>query len=158
MQIVDQGTSTTITYSGTATVLNESTSAFGDGWKLEGLEQITPATGGVILNLGDGGESLWFSGSSGSVGGTYTDPPGDFSTLVQNSNGSYTRHPDRRHPDHVQFQRLRDGHDRPERPAHDLCLQRLEPAERRSPIPIRMSRRSPTAAAISRRSRTRPAG
>jgi autotransporter-associated beta strand protein len=32
---------TASTYTGTATVLNQSTSAFGDGWTLQGLEQIT---------------------------------------------------------------------------------------------------------------------
>ena len=45
MQIVDYGTTnTTITLSGTATLLNESGSAFGDGWVLDGLEQIISAT------------------------------------------------------------------------------------------------------------------
>ena len=33
---------------------------------------------GVILNLGEGGRSLWFAGSGGSGGGTYTDPPAIF--------------------------------------------------------------------------------
>ena len=75
-----------MSYPGTATVLNQSTSAFGDGWTLEGLEQITSASGGVILSLGDNGESLWFSGSPG-VGGTYTSPAGDFSTLTLTSTG-----------------------------------------------------------------------
>jgi len=90
--IVDHGTSlTTITLSGSATVINQSTDAFGDGWTLQGLEQITPASGGVILNEGDNGRSLWFTGSFGSGGGTYTDPQGEFSTLVLNSNGSYTQ-------------------------------------------------------------------
>ncbi len=92
VQIVDHGTAlTTITLSGTATVLNQSSSAFGDGWTLDGLEQITSASGGVILNEGGGGDSLWFTGSFGSGGGTYTTPAGDFSTLVLNANGSYTR-------------------------------------------------------------------
>ncbi|MFI5459013.1 MAG: hypothetical protein ACHRXM_26590 [Isosphaerales bacterium] len=90
-QVVDIGTTnTTMTLSGTATVLSQTGSAFGDGWTLQGLEQITSASGGVILNLGDGGRSLWFSGGSGSGGTTYTDPQGEFSTLVKNSGGSYT--------------------------------------------------------------------
>jgi RHS repeat-associated protein len=89
-QVVDgYSTPTTTTYSGSATVLNQSTSAFGDGWTLQGLEQITSATGGVILSLGDNGESLWFSGSPG-VGQNYTSPAGDFSTLTKTSTG-YTR-------------------------------------------------------------------
>jgi len=76
-QVVDIGTTnTTMTFSGGATVLSETGSAFGDGWTLQGLEQITSASGGVILNLGDDGRSLWFTGSLGSGGGTYTDPKG----------------------------------------------------------------------------------
>jgi RHS repeat-associated protein len=90
VQLVDEySTPTTTTYTGTATVLNESTSAFGAGWTLAGLEQIIPASGGVILT--NGGTSLWFSGSFGSGGGTFTDPAGEFSTLTLNSNGTFTR-------------------------------------------------------------------
>ena len=90
VQTVDErSTNTTTTYSGTATVLNQSSSAFGDGWTLQGLEQITSASGGVILSPGDNGESLWFSGSPG-VGGNYTSPAGEFSTLTKTSSG-YTR-------------------------------------------------------------------
>jgi YD repeat-containing protein len=92
VQVVDHGTTlTTVSYSGTATVLNQSSSAFGDGWTLDGLALIVPATGGVILSLGGGGNSLWFADSFGSGGCTYTTPPGEFSTLELNSNGSYTR-------------------------------------------------------------------
>ena len=56
--VVDIGsTNTTTTYSGSATLLSETGSAFGDGWTLQGLEEITSASGGVILNLGDGGRA-----------------------------------------------------------------------------------------------------
>ena len=65
------------------------TSAFGDGWTVQGLEQVTSATGGVILSLGANGESLWFSGSPG-VGSNYTSPAGDFSTPTKTASG-YTR-------------------------------------------------------------------
>jgi RHS repeat-associated protein len=88
------GTPTTFTYSGTSTLINESQdptfSALGAGWTVSGLEKIITASGGVILDEGDGA-GLWFSGSFGSGGGTYTSPAGDFSTLVLNSNGTYTR-------------------------------------------------------------------
>ena len=88
------GVPTTFTYNDTATVINESTdptfSAIGDGWTVSGLYKIIPASGGVILDEGDGA-SLWFTGSFGSGGGTFTSPAGDFSTLVENSGGSYTR-------------------------------------------------------------------
>jgi RHS repeat-associated protein len=88
-QVVDIGTTnTTSTYSGTATELNYSGNAFGAGWTLKGLEQITSETGGVILDLGDSGRTLWFA-SSGS-GGSYTTPAGEFSTLSK-SGSTYTR-------------------------------------------------------------------
>jgi RHS repeat-associated protein len=97
-QVVDIGTTVpTLTYSGGTNVLNYSGNAFGAGWTLQGLEQIIPASGGVILDLGDDGRTLWFAtsggGSGGGSGGTtsYTDPAGEFSTLVKNSGGSYTR-------------------------------------------------------------------
>ena len=91
VQVVDERSSnTTNTYTGTATVLNQSSSAFGDGWTLQGLEQITAdGTSGVILSLGDNGESLWFAGNP-AVGSNYTTPVGDFSTLTLTSSG-YTR-------------------------------------------------------------------
>jgi YD repeat-containing protein len=91
MQVVDHGMSlTTTTYSGTATVLNESSDPLGAGWSVAGLEQITSASGGVILSLGAGGASLWFASSGGS--GAYTSPAGDFSTLTQlPSGGGWTR-------------------------------------------------------------------
>ena len=62
-----------MTYSGSTTLLNYSGNAFGAGWTLQGLEQIYPETGGVILDLGDGGSTLWFT-SSGSGGGTTPTP------------------------------------------------------------------------------------
>ena len=86
-------TNPTLTATGSTTLLNYSANAFGDGWTLEGLEQITSESGGVILNLGEGGKTLWFTGSFGSGGGTYTDPPGEFSTLVKNSGGIVYRYP-----------------------------------------------------------------
>ena len=92
VQVIDyrSGTPTTFTYSGTATVLNQSSSALGDGWSVEGLEQITTdGTSGVILSLGDNGESLLFSGNP-SVGSNYTTPAGNFSTLTLTSSG-YTQ-------------------------------------------------------------------
>ena len=91
VQLVDESSSnTTYTYSGTATVLNQSSSAFGDGWTIDGLEQIIPAgTSGVILSLGNNGESLFFAGNP-SVNSNYTTPAGNFSTLTLTSSG-YTQ-------------------------------------------------------------------
>jgi RHS repeat-associated protein len=88
-QVVDIGTTNvTNTYSGTTTLLNYSGNAFGAGWTLQGLEQLYPESGGVILDLGDEGRTLWFA-SAGSGGG-YTTPAGDFSTLSK-SGSTYTR-------------------------------------------------------------------
>ncbi len=88
------GSWTTVTYDGTATVENAAKdptfSALGAGWTVDGLMKIIPGTGGVLLDEG-GGSVLWYSGSFGGGGGTYTSPAGDFSTLVLNSNGTYTR-------------------------------------------------------------------
>jgi hypothetical protein len=128
--VVDYRTSnTTITYSGTATVLNQSSSAFGDGWTLQGLEQIIVPTGGggVILVLGDGGRSLWFAGNPG-VGQNYTTPGRGLLDADQDLQRLHPHAP-RRDPAHLQRQRLPDGHHRLERPAYDVCLQRLEPAQ-----------------------------
>ena len=86
-----RGTTTTTTINGTATILNGSTNPIGSGWTVSGLEQIDSASGGVILEQGSQDQSLWFTGSFGSGGGTFTNPGGEFSTLVQNSGGSYTR-------------------------------------------------------------------
>jgi YD repeat-containing protein len=84
-QVVDIGSGVpTLTYSGGTNLLNYSSNAFGAGWTLEGLERIYSESGGVILDLGDDGRSLWFTNGV-SCGSTYTDPPGEFSTLVKNS-------------------------------------------------------------------------
>ena len=70
-------------------------------------------TSGVILSLGDNGESLFFSGNP-SVGSNYTTPAGNFSTLTTHEQRLYANTP-RRHQDQFQFQRLRDGDNRPKR-------------------------------------------
>ena len=65
-QLVDIGSGVaTMTYSGGTNVLNYSSNAFGAGWTLQGLEQIISESGGVILDLGDEGRTLWFTGSRG---------------------------------------------------------------------------------------------
>jgi YD repeat-containing protein len=92
VQIIDyhSGTPTTFTYNSTATLVNEAQdptfSPLGAGWTVRGLEKIVSASGGVTLDVGNA-TGLWFTGSSG----TLTSPPGDFSTLVKNGDGTYTR-------------------------------------------------------------------
>jgi RHS repeat-associated protein len=89
-QVVDTNANPqTTTYSGSADVLNYKSNAFGAGWNLTGLERIYSVSGGVILDLGDG-QSLWFA--NGSTAGSFVTPPGDFSTLTQNTTSLvYTR-------------------------------------------------------------------
>ena len=56
----------------------------------QGARADHPETGGVILDLGDEGRTLWFA-TSGSGGG-YTAPAGDFNSLSKNAGtGVYTR-------------------------------------------------------------------
>ena len=91
---IRDGSPTTFTYTGNATVENAAEdatfSALGAGWTVGGVEKLIPVTGGVILDEGSGSVAL-FSGSFGDDGGTYTSPAGTFSTLVLNSGGtSYT--------------------------------------------------------------------
>src|SRR5207247_5240169 len=74
------------TYSGSFDLVNDSSSAFGAGWWLDGLDRIISVTGGVIL-VSAGNRSLWFADAGG---GTYTRPAGDFSTLLS-SGGICTR-------------------------------------------------------------------
>jgi len=85
---VRSATTTTTTATGSTDVVNNSGSAIGSGWTVAGLERIIPASGGVMLDLGAGGKSLWFATGSGA---TYTSPAGEFSTLVANSGGTYIR-------------------------------------------------------------------
>ncbi len=80
------GTPVTTTKSGSFTVVNDGSSPFGAGWWVAGLDRIVTGSGGVAL-VEAGGMSLWFAGS----GGTYTSPTSDFSTLVQNIGGTWTR-------------------------------------------------------------------
>ena len=83
-----RSSTTTATATGSTDVINNTASALGSGWTVAGLEKIIPASGGVVLDLGEGGKSLWFATGSGS---TYVDPAGEFSTLVANSGGTTTR-------------------------------------------------------------------
>jgi len=83
--VTDSGTPTT--FSGSVDIVNQANSPYGAGWSLDNVEQLVPVSGGVML-VEPGGTSLYFA-SNGSGG--FTTPAGDFSTLVQNSDGSYTR-------------------------------------------------------------------
>jgi RHS repeat-associated protein len=81
------GTPVTTTYSGSVDVVNEASSPFGSGWTLANVQRLWPVTGGALLEMA-GGLSLWFAAGSD---GSFTSPAGDFSTLVRNGDGTYTR-------------------------------------------------------------------
>jgi YD repeat-containing protein len=81
------GPPVTTTYSGQVNVINERSDPLGAGWFVQGVQRLWPVAGGVIDELA-GGTSLWFASSQG---GSFTSPAGDFSTLVQNADGTYTR-------------------------------------------------------------------
>ena len=82
------GTPVVTSYTGFIDVINNSAGPFGAGWSIAGLARLWPLSGGAILEQA-GGTSLWFA--AGSTAGTFTTPAGDFSTLVQNTDGSFTR-------------------------------------------------------------------
>ena len=61
-QVVDIGTSVaTLTYSGSTNLLNYSSNAFGRLDSAGPGAHLSPRSGGVILDLGDDGRSLWFT-------------------------------------------------------------------------------------------------
>jgi hypothetical protein len=74
---------------GSVDIISPSGNPFGAGWSLAGLEQVFPVSGGVILGMGNG-QSLWFA--NGSMTGTFVTPPGDFSTLTQDTSSPNAYH------------------------------------------------------------------
>ena len=67
--------------------MNRSASEFGSGWWLSGLDRLVTSSTGALLVQGNG-DSLWFTKN----GSNYDRAIGDlsFSTLVKNSNNTYT--------------------------------------------------------------------
>ena len=112
VQLVDEASSnTTYTYTGTATVLNQSSSAFGDGWAIEGLEQIIPA--GIERRDPQPGRQRrepLFRGES--LGGQQLHHPGRQLLDADINKQRLHANAPRWHQGHLQFQRLRDRHDR----------------------------------------------
>ena len=72
---------------GNTIVVNRKSSPFGTGWALTEIQQLHPQSGGgVLLSAGDG-TALFFSGGPD----TFVSPARDFSTLVRNPDGTFTR-------------------------------------------------------------------
>jgi RHS repeat-associated protein len=80
---------TTTTYSGNVDIVNQASSPYGAGWSLSNVEQLVPVSGSGVILVQPDGTSLWFA--NGQQSGTFVTPASDFSTLVQNLDGTYTR-------------------------------------------------------------------
>ena len=74
------------TVTGYADVVVNSASAVGPGWALGGVDQLVSVSGGVLFVYGVGGSRFFASAG----GGSFTSPPDDTGTLVQNGDGTYT--------------------------------------------------------------------
>ena len=80
----------TSTDTGQVLHVNSIDSVFGNGWGLEGLFQIVESPNGSVLLIdGDGGE-LFFDAAI-QPGDPLVSPPGDFTELVEQADGTYTR-------------------------------------------------------------------
>ncbi len=72
---------------GNVIVVNRKASVFGTGWGISDLQQLhLESAGGVLLTIGNG-RARFFSGGPD----TFTSPLRDFTTLVRNPDGTYTR-------------------------------------------------------------------
>ena len=71
-------------------IVNSIGSPFGDGWGLAGLQQVVETADGSLLLIDGDGSELIFEPPVTS-GESYQNPPGDFSTLVKLSDGTFRR-------------------------------------------------------------------
>ncbi len=76
--------------SGSVTVVNDINSQFGAGWQLGGLQRLVENPDGSILLIDGGGLTLRFMPPA-AAGESYNSPSGDFTTLIKNADGSYSR-------------------------------------------------------------------
>src|SRR5205085_4572268 len=75
-------------YLGQVDVSYGNLNGLGNGWSLAGMERVRSVSGGLILEQG-AGRSLWFAANV-LPPNTYATPPGDFSTLGANNDGTFT--------------------------------------------------------------------
>ena len=80
-------TPVTTTYTGSVDIVNENSSPFGSGWTLANMGRLWAVTGGVFIEGADG-VSTWFA--NGMTSGTFVTPASQSSTLIQNTDASYT--------------------------------------------------------------------
>jgi RHS repeat-associated protein len=83
-------TGSSVTSTGSLVQVNTGTSPLGAGWSLAGVQQliINPDNSALLV---DGDGTVLLFGPPPQAGQPYVSPTGDFSTLVQNSDGSFTR-------------------------------------------------------------------
>jgi RHS repeat-associated protein len=67
-------------------IVEQKNSSIGRGWAISDLHQLHFQNDGILLNTGDG-SAFFFSGGPD----VYTSPAGDFTILVKNGDGTYTR-------------------------------------------------------------------
>ena len=73
--------------SGHVIVLNRKNSPLGAGWAVTAMQQLHPQSDGTLLLTSGDGTALFFSGGPD----TFVSPPRDFSILIKNPDGTYTR-------------------------------------------------------------------
>jgi RHS repeat-associated protein len=73
---------------GTVVVVNSVRGPFGAGWGLSGLKQIHEQADGTLLIVDGDGSQIAFK-KPATANTPYLNPPGDFSMLVKNSDGSF---------------------------------------------------------------------
>jgi YD repeat-containing protein len=71
-------------------LVNDTASPFGAGWDLAGLETLYPSADGTVMLVDGGGQGTSFQPPA-TPGGAYVSQPGDFSTLVKLSDGTFQR-------------------------------------------------------------------
>jgi RHS repeat-associated protein len=77
-------------------IVNGASSPYGAGWDIAGMQRLTIQGNDAQVASGDGSVSF-FAGCG--AGCQLTSPPGDFSTLTSESNGTFTR----RYPDGTKY-------------------------------------------------------
>ncbi|MCA9224966.1 MAG: hypothetical protein KDA47_05115, partial [Planctomycetales bacterium] len=76
--------------SGQVVHVNAIDSPFGSGWQLAGVQQLVENPDGSLL-FSDGDGANYVFGARPTAGEPYVSPPGDYSTLVKNTDGAFTR-------------------------------------------------------------------
>ena len=82
------GSTSVSTFTGSQAIINRTSSEFGGGWWLSGLDRLVTSTAGALLVKGTG-DTLWFA-SNGSGGYLHASGDTDFGTLVKNGNNTFT--------------------------------------------------------------------